>query len=474
MTKFVDAMRTDDVTTTNGMPAHSSTLDMCLDLFSSVGGMRGQEKQSVINLFVKAFDENPLTAMKILFWTRDVRGGAGERQIFKDIVEYLANTRPNVLSKNVALIPEYGRWDDMFVLFGTSVEDVALTVVTDALKSGNQLCAKWCPRPNTKNAKDKAVVSAIRKRMKLTPKEYRKLLVINTDVVEQLMCANNWTAVEYQKLPSKAMADYASAFRKRDALRYDEYLDLVESGEVKINTGAVYPYNVLNMLRNGDMKAANTMWKNLPDYMEGNNERVIPVVDVSGSMDCPAGGNPSITCMDVAISLGLYISERNIGDFKDAFITFSAQPKLQYLKGNLNERYNQLGSAEWGMNTNLEAVFELILDKAKASNLSETEMPTMVLILSDMQFDSGVRYNGNAQTMISKQYEANGYKMPKVVYWNISDYGNKPAQEHQSGAAMVSGFSPSLLKSLLSGEDLSPLSVMMKVIGNSRYDAVVA
>jgi hypothetical protein len=270
------------------------------------------------------------------------------------------------------------------------------------------------------------------------------------------------------------MADYASAFRKRDGLRYDEYLDSVESGEVKINTGAVYPYNVLNMLRNGDMKAANTMWQNLPDYMEGNNERVIPVVDVSGSMDCPAGGNPSITCMDVAISLGLYISERNIGDFKDAFITFSAQPKLQYLKGNLNERYNQLGNAEWGMNTNLEAMFELILDKAKKSNLSETEMPTMILILSDMQFDSGVRYNSNAQTMISKQYEVNGYKMPKVVYWNINDYGNKPAQKHQSGVAMVSGFSPSLLKSLLSGEDLSPISVMMKVIGDSRYDAVVA
>jgi hypothetical protein len=471
--KFVDAMRTDDVMTTNGMPAHSSTLDVCLDLFSSVGGMRGQDKQSVINLFVKAFDENPLTAMKILFWTRDVRGGAGERQIFKDIIEYLANTRPDVLSKNVALIPEYGRWDDMFVLFGTPVEDVALMVVTDALKSGNQLCAKWCPRPNTKNVKDKTVANTIRKHMKQSPKEYRKLLVTNTDVVEQLMCANKWSEVEYRKVPSKAMSDYAAAFRKHDGLSYDKYLASVESGEVKINTGAVYPYNVLNMLRNGDTKAANTMWKNLPDYMEGNNERVIPVVDVSGSMSCPAGGSPSITCMDVAISLGMYISERNIGDFKDAFITFSAKPTLQYLKGALNERYNQLENAAWDMNTNLEAVFELILTKAKSSNLSEDEMPTTVLILSDMQFDQGVRRGGNAHTMITNQYKAAGYKLPKVVYWNLNDYGNKPVQKHQSGAALVSGFSPSLLKTLLSGEDMSPVSMMMRVIGDSRYDAVV-
>ena len=470
--KFVDALRTNDVLTTNGMSAHSSTLNMCLDLFSSIGAMRGQDKKLVINLFVKAFDENPLTAMKILFWSRDIRGGAGERQIFRDIIEHLAQTRADILSKNITLIPEYGRWDDMFVLFGTPVEDVALKLIADALKTGNQLCAKWCPRPNGKNLKDKMVANAIRKHMKLTPSEYRKMLVSNTDVVEQLMCANKWSEVEYKKVPSKAMADYSAAFKKRDGLRYDEYLESVNAGTTKINTGAVYPYNVINMMRNGDASGANTMWNNLPDYMSGNNERVLPVVDVSGSMTCAAGGNPSITCLDVAISLGLYISERNLGDFKDAFITFSTTPKLQYLKGSLIERCGQLIRADWNMSTNLESVFKLILDKGVENKLSNDDMPTMIMILSDMQFNAGVKYNTNAHDMIRQQYASFGFEMPKIVYWNLNDYGNKPIQHHETGAALVSGFSPNLLTSLLSGDDISPMGLMHKVLNSGRYEAV--
>lgn len=470
--RLVDAMRTDDTTTVNGMVAHTTTLNMCLDLFGSIGAMRGKAKQEVINLFVKAFDEDALTAMKILFWSRDVRGGAGERQIFKDIITYLASNRADVLARNMALIPEYGRWDDLFVLFGTKVEDIAVTMIVDALNNGNQLCAKWCPRPNSKNPLDKAVVKALRNRMKLSPKEYRKLLVSNTSVIEQLMCANKWSELDYSKIPSKAMSDYAAAFKKRDGLRFDEYLESVNAGTAKINTSAVYPYNVVNMMRYGDHAAANTMWNNLPDYMAGNNERVLPVVDVSGSMSCAAGNNPNVMCLDVAISLGLYISERNVGDFKDAFVTFSTTPKLEYLKGSLSERYNQLSRANWSMSTNLEAVFTLILNKGAQNKLSKDEMPTMVMIFSDMQFDSGIKYDTNAHKMIEQQYASFGYEMPKVVYWNLNDYGNKPIQHHQSGAALVSGFSPSLLTSLLSGEDISPMSLMYKVLNNGRYDSV--
>jgi len=467
--ELIDALRTNDTETLNGMPAHSTTLNACLDLFSSIGAMRGQDKDLVINLFVKAFDEDPTTAMRILFWSRDVRGGSGERQIFKDVINYLGLYRPDALSKNITLIPEYGRWDDLFVLFGTKAEESALACIIEGLSSGNQLCAKWCPRPNTKNTKDKAVALAIRKRMKLSPKEYRKLLVTNTNVVEQLMCANKWSEIEYSKIPSKAMSDYMATFAKRDINRYSEYLGLVTKGEATINTGAIYPYNVVNALRNGDVMAANTMWANLPDYMTENNERLLPVVDVSGSMEDPAGGSKSISCMDVAISLGLYISERNVGQFKDAFITFSRTPSLQYVKGTLQERYNQMASGEWCMNTNLDLVFDLILTKAKTYNLTEAEMPTMVLIFSDMQFDSGIRYNDNAQDMIAKQYEEAGYKLPKIVYWNIKDYGNKPIQSHQTGACLVSGFSPSLLTSILSGETLSPIRMMLKVVNSDRY-----
>jgi len=228
-------------------------------------------------------------------------------------------------------------------------------------------------------------------------------------------------------------------------------------------------------LRFGDKSGANTQWNALPNYLEGNAERFLPVVDVSGSMCCPAGNNPNVTCMDVAVSLGLYISERNVGPFKDAFVTFSDSPQLQILSGNLQERYNQLSNADWAMSTNVEAVFRLILQKAKASNVSAEEMPTMILIMSDMEFNRGTRGNIglSAQQMFEKMYAEAGYKMPKVVYWNIQSRNeNFPVHFDKDGTALVSGFSPALLTNLLAGKDLSPVSMMLDVVNSARYSAV--
>ena len=268
------------------------------------------------------------------------------------------------------------------------------------------------------------------------------------------------------------------AFSKNDLARFQAYLASVEKGETKINAGAVYPYDIVKNLKQGNTKGANVQWDALPNYMEGNAERLLPVVDVSGSMSCPAGGNPNVTCMDVAISLGLYISERNVGVFQDAFVTFSNSPSLQILKGSLNERYRQLERADWDMSTNLEAVFKLVLTKAKASKVAPNEMPTMILILSDMEFNSATRHgrgwNPTAQQMIESMYAEAGYEMPKIVYWNIQSRGdnNKPVHFDTNGTCLVSGFSPSILTNLLGGQDMTPISMMMSVIGSERYSVV--
>ena len=209
--------------------------------------------------------------------------------------------------------------------------------------------------------------------------------------------------------------------------------------------------------------------------MENNNESFLPVVDVSGSMECAAGNNPNITCMDVAISLGLYISERNEGAFKDVFMTFSERPELQVLKGSLSHRYKQLSTSEWSMSTNIESVFDKILNSAITNNVPESEMPSMVLILSDMEFNSGVRGNCDkrAQELFELAYSEAGYKLPKIVYWNIhARNSNFPVQFNENNVALVSGFSPSLLTSLLSGKDLTPYSMMMDIINNERYSII--
>lgn len=476
MSTLLRAMQTNDSTTENGMATNSTSLNLCVDLFFQIGAMRGQDKQRLINVFTKAFGENPLTAMRLLFWARDVRGGAGERKIFRDIIEYLANNRTEVLGKNLHLISEFGRWDDLLVLVGTPLEARALGLIVEALNAKNCLAAKWMPRPNVGNREKKRWASSLRKYMGLSPKEYRKLLVENSNTVEQLMCAREFTMIDYSKLPSKAMSDYMKAFSKNDLARFQEYLGSVEKGEVKINAGAVYPYDIVKSMKQGNARGANAQWEALPNYLENSKERFLPVVDVSGSMECPAGQNPNVTCMDISISLGLYISQRNVGPFQDAFVTFSSSPSLQYLKGSLSERYNQLRRAEWGMSTNIQAVFDLILNKAKVSKVSEDEMPTMVLILSDMEFDhaGGRNWNDTAQQMIERKYTEAGYTMPKIVYWNIQSRGdnNKPVQFDKNGTALVSGFSPALLTNLLAGKEMTPLAMMMSVIGSERYASV--
>ena len=458
---FLDALQTEDTFTENGMVTNSSTLNECVNLFFTIGAMRGQDKQRLLSNFSKAFNENPLTAMRILFWVRDVRGGAGERQIFRDIIQFLAETDSEVLAKNIKFIPEFGRWDDLTVLFNTKVNNDAMATIIQGLESRNGLCAKWMPRKGV-------IFNSIRKAMGLTPKSLRKMLVELSNTVEQKMCANEWSNIEYSKLPSLAMGRYSKAFPKHDSLGFGQYILALKNGETKVNASAVYPYDVVKTLNLGGRELAIEQWKALPNFMEGCTERILPVVDVSGSMGCSVGGNANVTCMDVAISLGLYISERNEGEFKDSFITFSEKPELQKLSGDLYNRYAQL------IRTNLEKVFKVILGQAVKHNVSENEMPSKILILSDMEFNEGTRQSETAMQMIRREYEQHGYTLPSIVYWNIKSRNkNFPVRFDEKGTALISGLSPAIMKSVLVGNIDSPEHIMNITIDSDRYKMIV-
>jgi len=474
MTKLIDAMRTNDTTTANGMPTNSTSLNNCVDLFFHIGAMRGQAKDKIINAFVKAYHEDSLTAMKILFWSRDIRGGAGERQIFKDVLSYMANTYGSVLSKNIHLIPEFGRWDDLFVLLDTPLMDNTLSIIKKAYEAKDGLLAKWLPRVKSKSDTDKRYAKIIRKHLGLSIEDYRKNVASMSNTVENLMCSGKWNEINYAHIPSKAMSDYMSAFKKHDPEGFANYLTSLEKGETKINASAVYPYDIVKNCLHGQKNGADAQWKALPNWMENSTERLIPLVDTSGSMCCAAGKSSSVSCLEVAISLGIYISEKNLGPFKDAFITFSNRPTLQVLSGSLSERIMQLQRSHWEMNTNLEAVFRLILDNAVKHSVPESEMPTMVLILSDMQFDSCIRTpSNNAFQMIESQYVEAGYKLPKVIFWNLNSVGSdSPVSFRKDGVGLVSGFSPSILRSILAAKNLSPYDLMMETISNERYSQI--
>jgi hypothetical protein len=306
----------------------------------------------------------------------------------------------------------------------------------------------------------------------MSPKFYRKSLVEMTKVVEQNMCANTWTEINYSHVPSLAAARYQKAFKKHDQTGYEAYKAKLVTGEAKVNAAAVYPYDVIKSRRfGGDDTVIQAQWDALPNFI--GDELVLPVVDVSGSMSCPVGGNANLRCIDVSVSLGLYLADKNKGPFKDMFLTFSEKSKLEVLKGNLLDKLNQMEASDWGMSTNLHAAFEAILKYAEKGNVPAEDMPKYILIMSDMEFNHCARYDDSAMQMIERKYKAAGYEVPNIVFWNLNARaGNVPVKHDKSGVALVSGFSPSIMTSILAAEDLSPESVMMKTLTSPRYAVI--
>ena len=371
---------------------------------------------------------------------------------------------PSVVQKNIQAIPYFGRWDDLSVLFGTELEAEATRMFVSGLIVENGLCAKCIPRKGV-------IFNAIRKALNTTPKNLRKLLVGVSNTVEQKMCANQWTEIEYSKTPSLAMGRYTKTFAKHDKEGFNEYLEKLKKGETKVNAGAVYPYDIVQTMKQGSWELANEQWKSLPNFMEGTTERILPVVDVSGSMGSIVSG--SISCLDVAVSLGLYISERNEGEFKDSFITFSEKPQLEKVSGTLKERYYQMTASDWGMSTNLESVFELILNQAIKHSVSPEDMPSKILIMSDMEFNQASTHSESAIQMIRRMYDESGYSLPQVIFWNIQSRNkNFPVRHNESGIALISGLSPSIVKSVLGGKEMTPVSIMNETINSERYSII--
>ena len=476
MSTFVEAVVNQEARTTNGMKARKSTANAVVDLFYNIGASRGK---NIVPAFTAAFVEDKELALRIALWARDVRGGSGERELFRSILKHLEKTDTDACKALLKKVPELGRWDDIFVFETKEMKSAAYTMLGDALREKNGLAAKWTPRQGP-------IAAEIRTFFGMSPKFYRKSLVEMTKVVETQMCAKEWDEINFSHVPSVAASRYKKAFNRNTPM-YAAYVASLVKGEdpkVKVNAGAVYPYDVLKGRINSygvtfdktELDLIQKQWEAMPNFVGDAN--ILPLVDVSGSMTCAAGGHGSksgLTCLEVAVSLGLYLADKNTGEFKDTFLTFSNKPELLHLKGNINQKIDQMVKSKWGMNTDMIAAFKKILDVAVKGNVSQNEMPAMVLILSDMQFDHCVEYDDSALQAIERNYRNAGYEMPKVVFWNLNaSYGNAPVKFNESNTALVSGFSPAIVKPLLSGDmdSFTPEAVMLKTIMNDRYALV--
>lgn len=466
MNKLAEAMMTKTGTTYNGAPTNETTLNNVLDLFSIAGSSRGKD---ITSTFHKALGENFELTCRLLMWLRDCRGGAGERQQYKDLMLELIKVPESFkfVPNMIKAIPELGRFDDLLIFMDTKYERTALEVWAHAIKQGNGLAAKWAPRKDSKGARKLRIFMGFN-----TEKAWRKFIVERTTVVEQAMCAGDWD-INFSQVPSLALSRYSTAFMRNNPTGYQVFKNAVAKGEVKINTKALFPYDVLINMRRGDVETANIQWDNLQDFIpEGEN--IIPVIDTSGSMSTMV--TPTMCARDVAISLGLYVSQRLKGDFKDYILTFSSRPELQKLTGTLQNRVRGLRAIH--ENTNIQAVFELILKKAVQNNIPVEDMPTKVLIVSDMEFDVATRpcwgddfvSGETALENAERLYAEAGYPMPKIVFWNVrARVNNFPAQKDSKNAVMISGYSPSILSDVLKG-DLDPVGAMLKVLNKEKYN----
>ncbi|HOS16573.1 MAG TPA: DUF2828 family protein [Bacteroidales bacterium] len=466
---------------------NKSTLNYVLDWFGCGGALRQRASSDATKIFLKAFAQDALMATKILFYFRDVRGGQGERATFRNIIKYLAVYHPEVVSKNMENIPFYGRYDDLYALEGTPLEKEMFQFIARQLKQDLRnmkkgepvsLLGKWLKSENTSSPESCRLAKLTREALELSSKRYRKVLSSlrkHIDVIERKMCGKEWNEINFENVPSKASLIYRSAFDRHAHKKYKEYLKKVEQGSAKINAGAVYPYEIFrSLIRNSVskevIKAADLQWANMPNWMGENEHRGLVIADVSGSM---LSGVPNIL---VAVSLALYFAERNVGPFKDMWLNFSSRPTFQRFVGNnLREKYLNMDKDNWGGSTNLQAAFNLILNSAVKNKVKEKDMPEVLYIISDMEFNQACTGNDKTNFRVMKEkYKEAGYKLPRVVWWNVASRNdNFPIRADDNNTALVSGCSPSILKQLLSSKNFTPLGIMQETINSPRYDRVV-
>lgn len=512
---FVDALKNElnYSVSKNGAVGYRTTGKELLDLNFAVASLRSMSDAEVAHRFKKAFCEDKILAMKWLFYARDVREGLGERRLFRVVLADLVKSNPEMVIPVINLIPEYGRYDDLWCLLDdpNSAEVVYRIVekqfITDlkGMAAGKpiSLLAKWMPSINASSPKTKAYGKKICKYLRITDREYRKNLTIlrkYLDVVEVKMSGKNWNAIKYEAVPSRANLIYNNAFLRNDEERRRDYLGKLEKGETKINASTLFPHDIAHKYAGGGRHvtpkdaAIEAMWKALPDTVKGCGNTIV-VADGSGSMMSTVDPRSSVTALDVANALAIYFAERSSGQFKDKYITFSERPVfVDFSKcDSLHAKLQTALAHNEVANTNIEKVFDMILTTAVINDMSQEDLPANILIISDMEFDrcatSGTptirhSYWGDyydttlkapTQTLfntIAKRYEQCGYKMPRLVFWNVcSRTGTIPVKENDMGVALVSGFSVNIAKMVMSGKT-DPFECLLETLSSERYDAV--
>ena len=487
MNTFVNAVNEEmsHTYTENGARAKNTSGDSCLDFFSTAGSIRSADDARKYRLFSNAFAEDPLTALRILFYVRDVRGGLGERDTFRTIIQQAASDHTREILCNLEFIPLYGRWDDLYSLIGTPCESAMWELMKNRLEADLEemkknnpvsLMAKWVKRgdESSKAAHDLGVLTA--NKLGYSVYTFKRLIASlrkYIDVVECKMSTKRWDEIVYANVPSRASMIYRKAFIRHDEDRYNKYIADVESGVEKINTSTLYPYDIIEKAwhtrRMGTIdQSLQVMWDNLPDYIQGNFNAMV-IADTSGSM-MMGNARPFYS----AVALAIYFAQRNTGAFHNLWMTFSEHPRYQKIQGTtLNEIINNFNTDGWGNNTDLKAALRMILMTGIENHVPQEEMPKSLIIISDMEIDRCESSGWSFYDHMRQVYAEQGYMIPNIVFWNVYSRNDiYHADKNRRGVQLVSGQSSSTFNTLMRSVGMTPIEYMLSVINSERYQEI--
>jgi hypothetical protein len=484
---FAQAMRkTGSFTETeNGAVALNTTGNKCLDFYSVAGALRKADESRIERLFADAYNESPLLATKIAFYARDVRGGLGERKTFRTIIRYMAIHCPEALRPNLDLIGVYGRYDDLYSLIGTPLENDMWEAMHKQLvediknyQDGNaiSLLAKWIKTADASSKETRRLGILTANKLGYPVYNFKRIirnLRKHIGITETLMSQGRWNEIKYSEVPSRAMMIYRKAFERHDEARYNEYISKALKGEEKINSSTLYPYDLVERIFDyswgnphaKEDKVIEAQWRQLPNYVEGEVNAIV-MADTSGSME----GRP----INSALGLAIYFAERNKGAYHNMWMSFSRNPRIHVLNGQtLAQKLNSLETRDWDMNTDLAAAFELILDIGVKNHVSQDEMPKSLIVISDMEIDRCGNKQWSFYDNMQNRFQQYGYEIPNVIFWNVdSRHDIFHADSSRKGVQLVGGQSTSTFKNLISCIGMTPVEAMLKTINCERYDAI--
>ena len=482
--------------TENGALSHHTSTSGIMDLFALGAAYRRRSEDDCVLLFKNAFKEDQTLALRCLFYLADCRGGQGERRFFRVCYKWLANNYPAVANKNLNLISEYRRWDDLiYATVDTPVRANMLDIVKHQLAldvdcKTPSLLAKWLPSENASSRETKRVAEIIRNHLGMTHKEYRKTLSIlraRINVLERLMSSNQWDKIEFDKIPSKAGLVYRNAFARRDIIA-KKYETFAKDKTTKVNADTLYPYEIVGeaikycsysywdrskITADATQRAMlDKYWENQKDVLGGKPFNAICVCDTSGSMR----GSNKMAPINVAIGLSMYCAERAGGPFKDHYISFSSRPQLIKVEGvDFIDKVNRIYQTNLCEDTNLEATFKLLKSIALKSN--PEDIPEQIIVISDMEVNAMTTECWNKDQLVTgmeairQEWERDGLKFPKLVYWNVESRQNN-FLDLGPNVSYISGASPSFFEMLLTGK--TGWDLLIETICADRYQAITA